>query len=81
MPILIFAVILPISTKPKPRACIALGVTPFLSKPAAKPIGFGNVNPHNFFSNPKFSELYNVSTKALKKLESFAQDDILIAQS
>src|SRR6266404_161099 len=40
-----FAVTVPISTKPKPSAAQAGIATPFLSKPAASPTGFGKVRP------------------------------------
>src|SRR5256885_16156175 len=40
-----FAVTVPISTKPKPSAAQAGIATPFLSNPAASPIGLGNVRP------------------------------------
>src|ERR1700719_1208400 len=39
------AVTVPTSTKPKPSAAQAGIATPFLSKPAASPIGFENVRP------------------------------------
>src|SRR6266513_1306024 len=44
-----FAVTVPISTKPKPSAAQAGIATPFLSKPAARPIGLGNVRPKTVF--------------------------------
>ena len=39
------AVTVPISMKPKPSAAHAGKATPFLSSPAASPIGFGKVSP------------------------------------
>src|SRR5690625_5441795 len=46
------AVILPTSTKPKPSFSINGTVVPFLSKPAARPKGFGKVRPNIFCSKP-----------------------------
>src|SRR5204863_5411506 len=33
----------------KPKCCQAGRATPFLSRPAARPIGFGKVNPNRIF--------------------------------
>src|SRR5437868_11875778 len=43
------AVTVPISMKPKPRAAQAGRATPFLSKPAASPIGFEKLMPKTLF--------------------------------
>ena len=44
-----FAVTVPISTKPNPSAAHAGSATPFLSNPAASPIGFGKLRPNSVF--------------------------------
>src|ERR1043166_462141 len=44
-----FAVTVPISTKPNPSAARAGIATPFLSKPAARPMGVGKVSPKSLF--------------------------------
>ena len=43
------AVTVPISMNPKPSAAHAGRATPFLSNPAASPIGFGKFTPKTVF--------------------------------
>jgi hypothetical protein len=43
------AVTVPISMKPNPSAAQTGRATPFLSSPAARPMGFGKVKPNSVF--------------------------------
>ena len=50
-------VTVPISIKPKPKLLSSLYNSAFLSNPAAKPTGFLNLIPNNFFSNLESSNV------------------------
>ena len=52
LPVCGFGVIVPTSTKPKPKDRVALKTSAFLSKPAANPMGEANSIPHIFVFKP-----------------------------
>src|SRR2546430_1151739 len=69
-----FAVTVPISAKPKPRPSHAGSTSAFLSKPAARPTGFGNFNP-------KTSRSHFVADDVRKRALFFLAHDCMIGPS